>query len=200
MIVLVILAAGKSERYRKNKLLEKINDKTIIRKVVEEAVKSDADKVIVVVGYDATRIIKEVRDLPVTFVFNSDYEKGMSYSVKVGVKEAQSLKANAVMILPADNLLISSETINKVIDKYVKTKALIITPSYEGRRGHPILFDKKLFEDIMKISEETKGLKYVVRKYADKIINVNVNSPEIYIDIDYPEDLEKLRKKGLLPK
>jgi len=198
MIVLVVLAAGMSKRYGRNKLLEKINDKTIIRKVVEESVKSRADKVVVVVGFEAGKIINEIKDLPVTTVYNENYMEGMSSSVKVGAEKAIELNADAVMILPADNLLIKSRTIDKVIDAYYKTRGLIVVPRFEGKRGHPILLDKKLFNDILSISEETQGLKYVVRKYSDKIVDVEVESPEIYIDIDVPEDLEKLRKTGLI--
>ena len=198
MIVLVVLAAGMSKRYGRNKLLERINDRTIIRKVVEESVKSKADEVVVVVGFEAEKIINEIKDLPVTPVYNENYMEGMSSSVKVGTRKAMELNANAVMILPADNLLIKSKTIDRVIDAYYKTKGLIVVPRFKGKRGHPILFDKKLFDEILMISEETQGLKYVVRKYSDKIVDVEVGSPEIYIDIDMPEDLEKLRKSGLL--
>jgi len=198
MIVLVVLAAGMSKRYGRNKLLERVNDKTIIRKVVEESVKSKADRIVVVVGFEADKIINEIKDLPVIPVYNENYMEGMSSSVKVGTRKAIELNANAVMILPADNLLIKSKTINKVIDAYRKTEGLIVVPRFKGKRGHPILFDRKLFNDILKISEETQGLKYVVRKYSDKIVDVEVESPEIYIDIDVPEDLEKLRKTGLI--
>jgi len=198
MIILVVLAAGMSKRYGRNKLLERVNDKTIIRKVVEESVKSKADRIVIVVGFEADKIINEIKDLPVIPVYNENYMEGMSSSVKAGARKAIELNADAVMILPADNLLIKSKTINKVIDAYRKTEGLIVVPRFKGKRGHPILFDRKLFNDILKISEETQGLKYVVRKYSDKIVDVEVESPEIYIDIDVPEDLEKLRKAGLI--
>ncbi|OYT56461.1 MAG: nucleotidyl transferase [Desulfurococcales archaeon ex4484_217_2] len=198
MIALVVLAAGKSERYGRNKLLEKIGDKTIIRKVVEESLRSKADRVFVVVGFEADRIIDELRDLKVTFVYNVNYEEGMSSSVKAGVLAAKTYNAKAVAILPADNLLITHGVIDKVIEKFKETHAKIVVPSYKGKRGHPILLNMEIYYDIMSISEETQGLKYVVRKYRDEIVEVPVNSPEIYIDVDTPEDLEKLRNLGLI--
>ncbi len=198
MIALAILAAGKSERYGRNKLLEKINDKTIIRKVTEEALKSKAEKIFVIVGFEAEKIIDELSGLPVTFVYNVNYEEGMSSSVKAAVLAAKVVNAEGIAILPADNLLITHETINKVIEKFIEAKPEIVVPSYKGRRGHPILFNMKLYYDLMSISEETYGLKFVVKKYSDRIVEVPVNSPEIYIDIDTPEDLEELRKQGLV--
>ncbi len=198
MIALIVLAAGKSERYGKNKLLEKVGDKTIIKKVVEEALMSKADRVFVVVGYEADKIIDELRNLKVTFVYNVNYEEGMSSSVKAGVLTAKTYGATAVAILPADNLLITHNVIDKVIEKFKETNAEIVVPSYKGRRGHPILLNMKIYYDIMNISEETQGLKYVVRKYRDKIVEVPVDSPEIFIDVDTPEDMEKLKKSGLI--
>lgn len=198
MLILIVLAAGMSERFGRNKLLEKVDNKTIIRKIVEESIKSKADKVVVVTGFEAEKIASEIKDLPVIMVHNENYKEGMSSSVKVGVKKARELGATAFMILPADNFLITSKTINKVIDKYLETKGPIVVPKFKGKRGHPILFDNKLYDDIMLISEETQGLKYVVRKYYNKIVDVEVESPEIYIDIDTPEDLENLRKLGFI--
>jgi len=198
MIALIVLAAGKSERYGRNKLLEKINDKTIVRKVVEESLMSKADRVFVVIGFEADKIIDELRDLKVTFIYNVNYEEGMSSSVKAGVLAAKSYNAKAVAILPADNLLITYNVIDKVIEKFKKTNAKIVVPSYEGKRGHPILLNMEIYHDIMSISEETQGLKYVLRKYKDEVVEVPVDSPEIYIDIDTPEDLEKLKDLGLI--
>lgn len=194
MIVLVVLAAGMSTRFGRNKLLEKIDGITMIERVVKSAVSSKADKVIVVLGYQSKEVKKVLKNLNCKFVFNKDFKAGQSSSVKAGVRHVVGY-ADAVMILPGDIALITPISINKVIEEYKKDRSLIVVASHKGRMGHPILLDKALFNEIMNINEETFGLKAIVNKYSNSIKRVEVNSDEVLIDIDKKEDLKLLQNK-----
>jgi len=193
MISLVILAAGLSRRFGRNKLLEKINGCAIIERVVRSATASKANEVIVVLGFEAQKIIKALKNFNCKFVFNERFCEGQSSSVKVGVKAVMNY-AEAVIILPGDMALITPKPINMVIEEYHRSKSPIIVASYQGCLGHPILFDRSLFEEILFINEETMGLKAIVKKYKERLRKVEVNSPEILIDIDREEDLIRARQ------
>jgi molybdenum cofactor cytidylyltransferase len=193
LISLVILAAGMSTRFGRNKLLEKVDGISIIERVVKSAVSSKVDEVVVVLGYEAPKIEKALKNFKCRFVFNEDFEKGQSSSVKVGVRAVMGY-ADAVMILPGDMALITPKSINMVIEEYNRSRSLIVVASYQGRPGHPILFDRALFDEIMKINEETMGLKAVVNKYKDLVKKVEVKSDEVLIDIDSEEDLKRILK------
>lgn len=191
MISLIVLAAGSSIRFGRNKLLEKIVGISIIERVVKSAVSSKTDEVVVVLGYESEKIKAVLKNFNCKFVFNENFREGQSSSVKAGVRSVMEY-ADAVMILPGDLALITPASINKVIEEYGKSGAPIVVASYREFLGHPILFDKSLFNEIMKISEETAGLKAIVNQYRDLIRRAEVNSDEVLIDIDYEEDIPKI--------
>ena len=188
MIPIIILAAGMSTRFPGNKLLYKVFGEPLIRTIVKSALRSKADKVIVITGFEADKISKVLEDLDIDIIYNENYNKGMSFSVKKSINCVRGI-ANAAIIHPADVAFVPSEVFNRVIDYYLKTKAKIVIAGYRGIKGHPILFDSSLFNEIMEISEETMGLKAIVNKYKDKAVIVETNSEEVLLDIDTLEDL-----------
>jgi len=190
LISLIVLAAGFSARFGRNKLLEKINESTMIEHVVKSAVSSKADEVIVVLGHDASKIREVLKNFNCKFVFNEEYHAGQSSSVKVGVKTVMRY-ADAVIILPGDVALITPKPIDMVIEEYRKSGTPIVVASHGGRAGHPILFDRSLFREIMGINEETMGLKAILNRYRDVIRKVEVGSEEVLIDIDTEDDFKK---------
>lgn len=190
MISLIVLAAGFSARFGRNKLLEKIDGSTMIECVVKSAVSSKADEVIVVLGHDASKIREVLKNFNCKFVFNEEYHVGQSSSVKAGVKTAMKY-ADAVMILPGDVALITPKPINMVIEEYRRSGTPIVVASYMGRAGHPILFGRSLFHEIMGINEETMGLKAILNKHRDMIKKVEVGSEEVLIDVDTEDDFKK---------
>lgn len=191
MISLIVLAAGLSTRFGRNKLLEKAGGITIIERVIRSAILSIADEVVVVLGYEAEKIKEALKGYPCKFVFNANFMIGQSSSVKAGVQAVMSY-AEAVVILPGDIVLITPTSINAVIEEYKRCKSPIVVASHKGFMGHPILFDKSLFNEIMKIGEETMGLKALINLYNDKIKKVEVHSDEVLIDVDTQEDLLKI--------
>jgi len=191
LISLIVLAAGKSTRFGKNKLLYKIGEHTVIERVVRAALGSEADEVILVLGHDAERVRRELAGAECKLVYNSAFEEGQSSSVKIGVALAAE-HSEAAMILPGDIALIRSEAIDKVIEEYRRTGNSIVVAAYQGRHGHPILFDKSLFREIAQINEETQGLKAIVKRHREQIRQVEVGSPEVLFDLDTEEDIRRL--------
>ena len=190
MICLIVLAAGSSTRFGRNKLLEKIYGYTLIEKVVKSAVSSKAEEVIVVLGHEAQKIREALSNSDCKFVFNENFREGQSSSVKVGVKSVMKY-ADAIMVLPGDIALITPKTIDMVIEDYVRSKRPVVVASHEGQLGHPILFDRCLFSEVMQINEKTKGLKAFVNRHRNLINNVETGSVEVLIDVDTKEDYKK---------
>lgn len=190
MISLVVLAAGKSTRMEQNKLLLRINGETLIRHVVKTATRSNADEVIVVVGYEAEKVKEQLLRLRCKLVMNENYLKGQSESVKAGLS-AVSSSAEAVMVLPADVALIDEQSINKVIDEYRRSKNLIVIASHQNKSGHPILLDRRLFPEISGIGEDTLGLKAVINRHRAEVNYVEVGTDNALIDIDTQEEFDR---------
>ena len=190
MISLVILAAGKSTRMKENKLLLKVNSETLIQHVVKAAKKSSVDEIVVVLGHEAAKIKEQLAKLDCKVVTNENYTKGQSESVKVGLAAVTS-NSEAVMILPADVVLIDAESINKVVEEYRRSKSRIVIASHRQQSGHPILIDKTLFPEVAQIGEDTQGLKAVIDRHRTEIKYVEVGTENVLIDIDTREEFNK---------
>ena len=132
---------------------------------------SKVDQILVVLGHDAEiidEIVKNV-DTHIRTIVNPHYKQGgMSSSIRRGMEEA--LDSHAIMITPADIPLIPSEVFNQLIVHYFSKSPIVIIPTYEGRKGHPILIDSQLFEYVLNISEEKRGLKEIIELFKDEIV------------------------------
>jgi molybdenum cofactor cytidylyltransferase len=190
MISLIVLAAGKSTRMKENKLLLKLNGDTLIEHVVKVAKGSNADEVVIVLGYEAMKIKEHLAKIGCKVVINENYMKGQSESVKVGLS-AISSNAEAVMILPADVALIEPESINRVVEEYTRSKNRIVIASHQQQSGHPILLDRTVFPEISKIDEDTQGLKAVINRHRAEIKYVEVDTENVLTDIDTRDEFDK---------
>jgi len=194
MISLVVLAAGKSSRMKKNKLLVSVDGETVIERVVKTAIRSKVDEVVVVIGYQAEKIRNRIAALKCKIAVNDRYEKGQSESVKVGLS-AISGNAEALMIQPADVALIDAQSINRVIDEYRRSKSRIIIASYHNQSGHPILLDRTLFPEVSTIDEDSLGLKAVISRHRTEINHLDAGTENVLVDIDTQDDFDKYFRK-----
>ncbi len=193
----IILAAGESTRFPGGKLVQKIRDneveKPLLRYLIDKYLGHDnIDEIVVVVGYDFSDIIRAVGDTGVKYVYNPDYHKGMSFSVKTGV--ASVLKYSDIVIIhPGDVPFIKERTIGELLDKAVELyrsgKDFILLPRYKGKGGHPLMVSRNLAKHILEITEEERGLKGFLRRFATYKIYIDTDDFGVVYDIDEPKDL-----------
>jgi len=192
MLSMLVLAAGKSTRMLgRNKLLENVEGVPMIRRVVQTALASRVDEVIVVLGWEEGKVRSALAGLHCKITVNRNFEEGQSSSVRAGLTEISS-SSRALLILPGDVAKIDVTSINLVIDRYDNGGCPIVVAGYEGRSGHPILFDKQLLPEVGRINEETFGLKAVVSKHRDKVCLIETGSPYVLKDVDTARDLKEL--------
>jgi molybdenum cofactor cytidylyltransferase len=189
---IVILAAGASTRLGKPKQLLQYRGKTLLAHAINEAVNSNADAIVVILGKNADQFKKEIDDRKVRVAVNSSWEEGMASSLRLGLGTLLNDKPyiDAVIFMVCDQPHVLSSILNDLIITQQKTTKQIVTCNYGDSIGPPALFHKKYFKDLMKLSGDTG---------ARKIIQENMNDmttilfPEGEIDIDTEEDYEKLK-------
>ncbi len=189
-VSIIVLAAGLSTRFGRNKLLEPIGSNTMVGRVVSESLKSKAKQVIVVLGHDSEKIRRNLKDYKCEFVFNEDFLKGQSFSVRKGLTRVKK-NADAVIVLPGDVVLVDHNMIDAVVDEYSTCYSPIVTAGYHGSSGHPILFDRNLLGELENIDEETRGLKSVVSRHRSQLRLVETSEASL-LDVDRQEDLLRL--------
>ena len=181
----LILAAGESKRMGQPKMLMPYGEATIIEQIIKETINSLADSIHVVTGADAEKIVDVIRSYPVSWSLNEAYSSGMISSVQCGIKNLKS--ATAILILLGDQPMISVSVIDKLITSYFRSGKGIIQATYQGKRGHPVIIDKKYFSEILGL-KEGKNLRDLIRDHPGDTSEVDTGSPEILRDIDTIED------------
>jgi molybdenum cofactor cytidylyltransferase len=194
MICALILAAGESRRMGAPKLLLPFGDKAIIEHIMDNILDSKADKILVVLGSHREEIRSKIASRPVLTVVNTRYQEGMLSSIQAGF-EALPRGTTAALVCLGDQPLIPSSVIDSLVKVYIQTKKGIVLPVYKKSRGHPILIDMKYRQDVKNLSS-TVGLRALVHNYPLDVQEVEVDTPHILKDIDYPEDYQnELEKK-----
>jgi molybdenum cofactor cytidylyltransferase len=182
MMSAILLAAGQSKRMGKPKLLMPFGQSTIIEQAVDNLLGSAADEVIVVLGNRASAVRRLIADRPVKLVINPDYEQGMSTSIVAGLKLADR-RTKAVMLALGDQPLIDSQTINRLIVGFRSHDKGIAIPTYQGDRGHPVIFHTKYKGPLLALKGDV-GAKQIIKDNPGDILEVAVDCEGIKIDID----------------
>ena len=190
----IVLAAGMSTRMGTQKLLLPFDGKTIVEKVVENILNSGIDKVMVVLGANHQEIEKVLKSWPVKTVRNENFQEGMHTSVISGVKALPS-NAQAILIFLGDQPFIPENVSLKVIEAWKSSGKGIVIPLFDGKRGHPPLFDMKYRDELSNL-DPVVGLRSIALKFPEDICEVETFCPEIVRDIDTKDDyLNELGKR-----
>jgi molybdenum cofactor cytidylyltransferase len=185
----IVLAAGASTRMKTQKLLLPFNGKTLIETVVENAARSVDTNIMVVLGSHSEEIKTAVGNHNLQFCVNENYMNGMLSSAICGF-QALPPEAKAALVFLGDQPQIPSQAAEKVIEAWKHSKKGIVMPTFNGRRGHPVLIETRFKTEIEKLDPE-RGLRTLSEKYKNDVLEVECEIPEILKDIDTPEEYER---------
>jgi molybdenum cofactor cytidylyltransferase len=184
----VVLAAGVSSRLGVPKQLLIYRGQPLLAVVVQNLLASPVDEIIVVLGHMAEEVATALRGLPVKVVVNSKYADGLSSSLKAGLA-ALCDSVGAVLFVLGDQPLVQPETIKILIRQY-EIHGGIVAPSFGGRRGNPVLFDRRLLSGIEFAGDA--GGRVVIERHPEILHLVDVSDAGVLFDIDTWEDYHKL--------
>jgi molybdenum cofactor cytidylyltransferase len=191
MISAIILAAGESKRMGQPKQLLPFGGSTVLGQIVETLLPSQAAEIIVVLGYQAEKVIPQIAREPVKIVVNPDFRQGMSSSIKCGLSHI-SEAADGVMIVLGDQPLIEKETIDLLIENHCQSKRGIILPVHKGIRGHPVIFKIVKYKDeLMRLTGDIGG-KQIIERHPSDVLEVEVDSESVVRSIDVESDYRSL--------
>ncbi|MDR1702193.1 MAG: NTP transferase domain-containing protein, partial [Sporomusaceae bacterium] len=189
----IVVAAGYSSRMGRFKPLLELGEKTVLERAVESLRQGGVEDVLVVGGHFFERLGPVLEKMRVDVVYNPIYEQGMFSSVVAGLKALLGKPAQfeAFFLLPGDIPLIRARTIRELVREGKRSGAALVQPVFNGQAGHPPLIGAKCFESILGGDSED-GLRGVLSKFAADKREVAVIDQGILLDMDLPEDYEKL--------
>lgn len=196
-VAAVVLAAGSSSRMGGAKQLLRLGDRTLLDRTLDNVRASAAAEIVLVLGASATSIRREIAPATirtVKVVVNADYGLGVASSLRTGLASVGSAMDGALIVL-ADQPFVRPATFNRMIEEYRRTDAEILIPVHGRVRGNPVLLGRSIFPEAMALTGDT-GCRAIFGMHPDEIAMVEVDDAGILLDIDAPEDYERLRDFG----
>ena len=176
-------------------LLADPDGRPFVARVVRTFIDAGISSVTVVAGSQREAIAQALAldrpPVPPAIVTNPQPSRGQLSSLLVGLDAAAQPDIHAVLVTLVDVPLVTSATVRRVVAAWERTGAPIVRPSVGTRHGHPVLFDRAVFDELRQ-APPGEGAKAVVHAYADRLVNVEVDDDGCLVDVDTPEDYEGL--------
>ncbi len=195
-IAAVVLAAGRSRRMAPhNKLL--VADRTgksMIARVVDNVLSSNARPILVVTGHQAEQIQHALGGRPVRYAHAADYAEGLSASLKAGIAAVPEDCAAAIVCL-GDMPLVTGRMIDRLLSAYDPDEGrLIVLPVFRGKQGNPMLWDRRFFPEILQITGDS-GARFLLGKHIEAVTEVEMADDAVLRDFDTTDSLATLPQR-----
>jgi molybdenum cofactor cytidylyltransferase len=200
VLAAVILAAGDSTRMGSPKaILDAPDGRPFIASIVRALGAAGISDIVIVTGRDHDRVIDALdRDAPpvrARAVRNADPSRGQLSSLWLGMDASIGPDTKGLLVTLVDVPLVAPGTIGRVVEAWRRTRAPIVRPAIGDRHGHPVIFDRALFDELRAAPLET-GAKAVVRAHAAEIMDVPVDDEGSLTDVDTPADYAALLRQA----
>ncbi|MDO9458601.1 MAG: molybdopterin-binding/glycosyltransferase family 2 protein [Alphaproteobacteria bacterium] len=190
-IAALVLAAGRSQRMgAENKLLIKLDGQFMIARVVGQIAAAGLDPCVIVTGHEAADVRVALGGGAVIFAHNPDYAEGLSSSLHTGLK-ALPEDVDGVLICLGDMPDVRTAHVQRLIAAFdpVEGRAICV-PTFQGKRGNPVLFGAQFFEEMMAVAGDT-GAKHLIGEYSELVCEVAMEDAAILLDIDTPQAMSE---------
>jgi molybdenum cofactor cytidylyltransferase len=187
MISAVVLSAGESSRMGRPKALLPIDGQTFIERIVGALTASGLTRIVVVIGFNADELRRQIEHLPVEIVVNPDYKLGQLSSLQTAIRLVERDKeCEGILVHLVDHPYIDPDLVRVMLQRFAEVRPLIVVPRHQGKRGHPVLFSRGLFAELLSAPLE-EGAKAVVNAHAGETLEIDTDEVGITLDIDTPE-------------
>ena len=189
----VVLAAGASERMGRSKALLDFRGVPFVVRILEALEALDIKPRLVVLGPDAPRIRPSLATHDCVIVEQPDLEGGEIASLRAALTALDPIRPSAVLAWPVDLPHVRVATIERMLERYRLAPAPAVVPSFAERRGHPVLWDRALFQELSGSPVATRhGARAVLLAHEAELAMVPVDDPAVIDDLNTPEDYERL--------
>ena len=189
----VILAGGRSTRMGSPKALLDFRGEPFVLRLLEAFEALDLKTRVVVVGPDAHRTKAAVAAHPCLVVENLDPDTGPIGSFRRALEALEAIHPTAVLVWPVDLPHVHVTTAERLVEAYRRGHAAVTVPTFAGRRGHPLIWDQSLFEELRTSEAATQdGARAVLHAHVSEVEEVPVDDPAVTDYINTPADYERL--------
>lgn len=188
-VAAVVLAAGAGRRMGRPKATLRVHGEALAHRAARVALEAGCDAVVVVTGADAPAAARAVADLPVHVAPNPDFARGLSTSIRAGVRAARALDPapDAVLLLPCDLPRMGPDALARLLRAWRDEGAQLVASAFAGVVGPPALFAGAHVDALLHL-EGDRGARPLLDAAGPAVRRIPL--PEAAHDLDTPEQLE----------
>lgn len=194
MIAATILAAGASSRMGQPKALLMFRGRTFLESVLDASRAVGVKHPIVVLGDDADKILAKNELHGVKVIRNEEITAGPIGSIRAAIHQVIDHPVDAMLVWPVDMPHVAISTVELLIDRFRSSHRPIVVPVFDGRRGHPVLFGRAVFQELLEVPDG-EGAHSVVRADPSRVEEVIVEDSAVVEDLNTPEDYQALVRR-----
>lgn len=188
----ILLGAGESKRMGVDKLSLPWGRKTVFEHCLDILLQSKVKEVVVVLSRRTKGMVGYFKWRKVKIVMNPHYRKGMSTSIRRGI-QAIDPGVDGILIALGDQPFLKTRMVNTLIQTFAQGKRGIIVPSFQRRKGHPVIFHKRYRKELLELEGDVGG-RSIIERHPEDVGVVPVRSEGVVKDIDTWKDYEKTVK------
>lgn len=190
MLAAAILAAGESSRMGQPKALLPYQGVTFVEHLMEATRHPRIGARKIILGAGAAEIRSKLQMDSESILLNEDWRRGPLTSIQSAIRYFAALGTDGLLVCPVDHPLISQYLISLLIEKFDGCKKSIIIPTYEGRRGHPVIFRANLYQELLDASVEV-GARQVVWAHAEDVAHVPTEEEGVILNLNKPDTMRQ---------
>ena len=194
MFAAIILAAGASKRMGYPKALMPYRGHPFLTGILEASLAAGIELRVVVLGYYADKIRKEIDLSGVIATMNEDLDSGPIGSIRAGIRALAPHSVQAALVWPVDRPHVPVATVAALLDAFRESHQPVVVPTFQGRRGHPVLFARSLFDELLAAPND-QGARYVVRRDPTRVATVEGADSSVLEDFNTPDDYKELLRR-----
>ena len=184
----MVLAAGSARRFGTAKQLAEFQGQSLVSRAVRLGQQASGSKTVLVVGAGWQHVVEDCRSLTPFIVRNEHFESGMASSIASGIRAVQPV-ADAVLILLADQPLITAEHLSAMQNASIKSPDSIVASSFSDAVGPPVIFPARYFGELLRLRGDHGARSVIVENDAAVI---EIQFADAAVDIDTPDDLQNI--------
>jgi molybdenum cofactor cytidylyltransferase len=190
MLAAAILSAGESRRMGTPKALLPYRGSTFLEHLIEVTRHPRVGVLRIVLGAGAEVIRDTLRLEEASVVINDEWEKGQLSSIQAAVRSLSAAGTEGMILCPVDHPLVSASLVARLIEEFDSSGKLVVLPTYQGRRGHPLIFRASLYDELLQASP-TVGARQAVWAHQEEVLEVATEEEGIILNLNDPETLRK---------
>lgn len=199
MLAAIILSAGESSRMGSPKALLPLRETTFLGHLLELIQQSrknaaESGKEIgctrVVLGAHTTQITEKIPLDHSAIVLNPNWRRGQLSSIKEAIRSLKEVQTDGIMLFLVDHPLVSVELVSELVRQFYASGRAIVVPKFQGKRGHPVIFAARLYEELLAAPAE-QGARAVVWAHQDEVLEVPTNEEGVVLNLNDPESLRR---------